>query len=161
MWSFWCVSTLILLIYSIDFFSTWLALVEYHCSDEKNIASRIFAHEAEFMLRYLGFPISINDTAVCLPSFSSPVLGSSLKRFRSSRCPSAFEGAVTQHRPPTLGAPIRYEYQYCDLDAAQKLGEYIATVCPEGTFYLPYPSNPIPQLNTSPLRTPHNFCDHE
>ena len=44
------------------------ALMEYHCSDDKSVASRIFekgldtfGDEIEFVLRYLGFLISIND----------------------------------------------------------------------------------------------------
>ena len=42
--------------------------MEYHCSDDKSVASRIFekgldtfGDEIEFVLRYLGFLISIND----------------------------------------------------------------------------------------------------
>lgn len=44
------------------------ALMEYHCSDDKSVASRIFekgldtfSDEIEYVLRYLGFLISIND----------------------------------------------------------------------------------------------------
>lgn len=44
------------------------ALMEYHCSDDKSVASRIFekgldlfGDEVEFVLRYLGFLISVND----------------------------------------------------------------------------------------------------
>jgi len=46
----------------------FIALMEYHCSNEKNVASRIFekgleifSNEVDFVLRYLGFLISIND----------------------------------------------------------------------------------------------------
>jgi hypothetical protein len=42
--------------------------MEYHCSDDKAVASRIFEKgldtyggEIEYVLRYLGFLISIND----------------------------------------------------------------------------------------------------
>lgn len=43
--------------------------MEYHCSDDKSVASRIFekgfelkfGDEVEFVLRYLGFLISVND----------------------------------------------------------------------------------------------------
>lgn len=45
-----------------------IALMEYHCSDDKTVASRIFekgldlfGDEIDFVLRYLGFLISIND----------------------------------------------------------------------------------------------------
>jgi hypothetical protein len=46
----------------------FLALMEYHCSNDKNVASRIFekgldtfSGEVDFVLRYLAFLISIND----------------------------------------------------------------------------------------------------
>lgn len=49
-------------------FVSSLALMEYHCSDDKSVASRIFekgldlfGDEVEFVLRYLGFLISVND----------------------------------------------------------------------------------------------------
>lgn len=42
--------------------------MEYHCSEEKSVASRIFekgldlfGDEIDYVLRYLGFLISIND----------------------------------------------------------------------------------------------------
>lgn len=42
--------------------------MEYHCSNDKSVASRIFekgldnfGDEIEFVLRYLGFLISVND----------------------------------------------------------------------------------------------------
>jgi hypothetical protein len=51
-----------------DSFVRFKALMEYHCSDDKTVASRIFekgldlfGDEIEFVLRYLGFLISIND----------------------------------------------------------------------------------------------------
>jgi cleavage stimulation factor subunit 3 len=58
------------------------ALMEYHCSDDKSVASRIFekgldtfGDEIEFVLRYLGFLISINDenseASMFLSSFST------------------------------------------------------------------------------------------
>lgn len=48
--------------------------MEYHCSDDKAVASRIFEKgldtyggEIEYVLRYLGFLISINDeNSACL-----------------------------------------------------------------------------------------------
>ena len=49
-------------------YKSTIALMEYHCSDDKSVASRIFekgldifGEEIEFVLRYLGFLISIND----------------------------------------------------------------------------------------------------
>jgi hypothetical protein len=45
-----------------------LALVEYHCTKSMDVASRIFekglqffGEEIEYVLRYLGFLISVND----------------------------------------------------------------------------------------------------
>lgn len=42
--------------------------MEYHCSNDKNVSSRIFekgldlfSSEVDFVLRYLGFLISMND----------------------------------------------------------------------------------------------------
>jgi cleavage stimulation factor subunit 3 len=46
----------------------FLALMEYHCSDDRTVASRIFergldffSDEIDYVLRYLSFLISIND----------------------------------------------------------------------------------------------------
>ena len=46
----------------------FLALMEYHCSDDRAVASRIFergldyfGEEIDYVLRYLSFLISIND----------------------------------------------------------------------------------------------------
>lgn len=56
---------LVFIQFSINFFS---ALMEYHCSDDKAVASRIFERgldyfgdEIDYVLRYLSFLISIND----------------------------------------------------------------------------------------------------
>ena len=53
------------------------ALMEYHCSDDRGVASRIFekgmdtfGDEIEFVLRYLGFLISINDKNSAYARFS-------------------------------------------------------------------------------------------
>lgn len=51
--------------------------MEYHCSGDKDIPSRIFEKgletfedELDYVLRYLGFLISINDTtSKCISSF--------------------------------------------------------------------------------------------
>ena len=47
---------------------SYAALMEYHCSNDKSVASRIFekgldtfGEEIEYVLRYLSFLISIND----------------------------------------------------------------------------------------------------
>ncbi|KAF8890420.1 hypothetical protein BD779DRAFT_1622535 [Infundibulicybe gibba] len=96
------------------------ALMEYHCSDDKSVASRIFekgldsfADEIEFVLRYLGFLISINDE-------------------KNAR--ALFERVIATF-PPDRARPLwerwaRFEYQYGDLEAAQKLEKRIAEVYP-------------------------------
>lgn len=55
------------------------ALMEYHCNKAMDVASRIFekglelfTDEVEFVLRYLGFLISVNDeNSQCPPTPSS------------------------------------------------------------------------------------------
>ncbi|KAF8075815.1 hypothetical protein FPV67DRAFT_1469355 [Lyophyllum atratum] len=96
------------------------ALMEYHCSDDKAVASRIFekgldlfGDEIEYVLRYLGFLISIND---------------------ENNARALFERVIATF-PPERARPLwerwaRYEYQYGDLDAAQKLEKRIAEVYP-------------------------------
>ncbi|RDB20367.1 mRNA 3'-end-processing protein RNA14 [Hypsizygus marmoreus] len=96
------------------------ALMEYHCSDDKSVASRIFekgldlfGDEIEYVLRYLGFLISIND---------------------ENNARALFERVIGTF-PPERARPLwerwaRYEYQYGDLDAAQKLEKRIAEVYP-------------------------------
>ena len=48
--------------------SFYLALMEYHCSEDRAVASRVFERgldyfgdEIDYVLRYLSFLISIND----------------------------------------------------------------------------------------------------
>ncbi|KAG6910176.1 hypothetical protein DXG01_012625 [Tephrocybe rancida] len=96
------------------------ALMEYHCSEDKSIGSRIFekgleffAGEIEYVLRYLGFLISINDETNARALFER-VIGT----FPAERARSLWERWA------------RYEYQYGDLDAAQKLEKRIAEVYP-------------------------------
>ncbi|KAH9483272.1 mRNA 3'-end-processing protein RNA14 [Psilocybe cubensis] len=94
------------------------ALTEYHCSDDKGVASRIFekgmesfGDEIDFVLRYLGFLISIND---------------------KNNARALFERVITTF-PPDRARPLwerwaRYEYQYGDLEAALKLEKRMAEV---------------------------------
>ncbi|KAG5637435.1 hypothetical protein H0H81_004594 [Sphagnurus paluster] len=96
------------------------ALMEYHCSDDKSVASRIFekgldffGDEIEYVLRYLGFLISINDENNARALFER-VIGT----FTPENARSLWERWA------------RYEYQYGDLDAAQKLEKRIAEVYP-------------------------------
>ncbi|KAF8720570.1 hypothetical protein AX14_010937 [Amanita brunnescens Koide BX004] len=97
------------------------ALMEYHCSDDKTVASRIFekgldlfGDEIDFVLRYLGFLISIND---------------------ANNARALFERVIGSFSPDTA-RPLwerwaRYEYQYGDLEAAQKLEKRMAEVYPQ------------------------------
>ncbi|KAF8650367.1 hypothetical protein AX16_005263 [Volvariella volvacea WC 439] len=96
------------------------ALMEYHCSDDKSVASRIFekgldsfGDEIEFVLRYLGFLISVNDQKNARALFER-VIGT----FPAERARPLWERWA------------RYEYQYGDLEAAQKLEKRIAEVYP-------------------------------
>ncbi|KIK92794.1 hypothetical protein PAXRUDRAFT_829635 [Paxillus rubicundulus Ve08.2h10] len=98
------------------------ALMEYHCNKDggMGVASRIFekglesfGDEIEFVLRYLGFLISVND---------------------DNNARALFE-RVIQTFPPERARPLwerwaRYEYQFGDLEAAQKLEKRIAEVYP-------------------------------
>ncbi|TFK35087.1 hypothetical protein BDQ12DRAFT_706778 [Crucibulum laeve] len=96
------------------------ALMEYHCSDDKSVASRIFekglesfADEIEYVLRYLGFLISVND---------------------ENNARALFERVIGTF-PPDRARPLwerwaRYEYQYGDLEAALKLEKRISEIYP-------------------------------
>ncbi|KAF8164707.1 hypothetical protein B0H34DRAFT_793176 [Crassisporium funariophilum] len=94
------------------------ALMEYHCSDDKSVASRIFERgldtfgdEIEYVLRYLGFLISIND---------------------ENNARALFERVIPNFAPdrarPLWERWARYEYQYGDLEAALKLEKRMAEV---------------------------------
>ncbi|KAI0640581.1 hypothetical protein C8Q79DRAFT_921396 [Trametes meyenii] len=97
------------------------ALMEYHCGNKDiQVASRIFekgmetfGEEVEFVLRYLGFLISIND---------------------ENNARALFERVIGNFAPdkarPLWERWARYEYQYGDLAAAQKLEKRIAEVYP-------------------------------
>ncbi|KAH7918139.1 Suf-domain-containing protein [Leucogyrophana mollusca] len=98
------------------------ALMEYHCTKESGagIASRIFekglesfGDEIEFVLRYLGFLISVNDDINARALFERVITTFSSERAR-----------------PLWERWARYEYQYGDLAAAQKLEKRIAEVYP-------------------------------
>ncbi|KAI1783642.1 hypothetical protein LXA43DRAFT_1130766 [Ganoderma leucocontextum] len=98
------------------------ALMEYQCGN-KDVASRIFekamelyGDEVEFVLRYLGFLISIND---------------------ENNARALFERAVATFRSPNKVRPLwerwsKYEYHNGDLAAALKLERRLAEVYPNG-----------------------------
>ncbi|KAI0820713.1 hypothetical protein BC628DRAFT_1466219 [Trametes gibbosa] len=97
------------------------ALMEYHCGNKDvQVASRIFekgmetfGEEVEFVLRYLGFLISINDENNARALFER-VIGS----FTADKARPLWERWA------------RYEYQYGDLAAAHKLEKRMAEVYP-------------------------------
>ncbi|OSX60713.1 hypothetical protein POSPLADRAFT_1183237 [Postia placenta MAD-698-R-SB12] len=97
------------------------ALMEYHCTKALDVASRIFekgmelfSEEVEFVLRYLGFLISVND---------------------ENNARALFERVIGTF-PPERARPLwerwaRYEYQFGDLSAAQKLEKRMTEVYPQ------------------------------
>ncbi|KAN0098123.1 Suppressor of forked protein (Suf) domain containing protein [Tylopilus felleus] len=98
------------------------ALMEYHCNKDggMGVASRIFekglesfGDEIEFVLRYLGFLISVNDDNNARALFERVIPTFSAERAR-----------------PLWERWARYEYQFGDLEAAQKLEKRIAEVYP-------------------------------
>ncbi|KAJ8697549.1 mRNA 3'-end-processing protein rna14 [Pleurotus ostreatus] len=96
------------------------ALMEYHCSHQTDVSLRIyekglelFGSEVEFVHRYLTFLISIND---------------------DNNARALFE-RVIGNLPADRARPLwerwaRYEYQYGELEAVQKLEKRIAEVYP-------------------------------
>ncbi|EPQ59815.1 Suf-domain-containing protein [Gloeophyllum trabeum ATCC 11539] len=96
------------------------ALMEYHCQKETLATSRIFeaglkafGHEVEFVLRYLGFLISIND---------------------ENNARALFERVIGTF-PPDKARPLwerwaRYVYQYMNLETALNLEKRIAEIYP-------------------------------
>ncbi|CCM04957.1 uncharacterized protein FIBRA_07154 [Fibroporia radiculosa] len=102
------------------------ALMEYHCTKALDVASRIFEKgmetfhdEVEFVLRYLGFLISVND---------------------ENNARALFERVIGTFKPeqarPLWERWARYEYQFGDLAAAQKLEKRMAERFAERHKYL-------------------------
>jgi cleavage stimulation factor subunit 3 len=96
------------------------ALMEYHVSKKSDVASRIFdkgfevfPDEVQLVLRHLSFLISVND---------------------DQNARALFERVIGAF-PPESARPLwdrwaRYEYQYGDLETAQRLEKRIAEVYP-------------------------------
>jgi cleavage stimulation factor subunit 3 len=117
--------------------------MEYHVCKALPVTNRIFekgielfGHEdIEIVLRYLDFLISLNDDASEFTSWFC---------FRRDwiQVPDAralFERVVVNY-PPNHARPLwerwaRYEYQYGDLESAQKLEKRIAEVYPSGNYH--------------------------
>ncbi|KDQ53037.1 hypothetical protein JAAARDRAFT_72802 [Jaapia argillacea MUCL 33604] len=108
-----------------DRFTPWevyeaAALMEYHCTKAMDVASRIFeagmkafGDEPEYVLRYLGFLISVND---------------------ENNARALFERIISTFSPdkarPLWERWARYVYQFGDLEAAQSLEKRIAESYP-------------------------------
>ncbi|CAE7226282.1 unnamed protein product [Rhizoctonia solani] len=96
------------------------ALMEYHCTKAPDVATKIFelglkvfSDNPDFVLRYLGFLISIND---------------------ENNARALFERVITTF-PPDKARPIwdrwsRYEYNFGDLIGSQKLEKRLAEIYP-------------------------------
>ncbi|KAL0575471.1 mRNA 3'-end-processing protein rna14 [Marasmius crinis-equi] len=108
-----------------DPFTPWqvyesAALMEYHCSGEKDVAVRIFergmslfGNDKDYVLRYLGFLITVND---------------------SNNARALFERVIGTFQPAEArdlwDRWARYENQYGDLETVQKLEKRMADVYP-------------------------------
>ncbi|KAF5390357.1 hypothetical protein D9757_002906 [Collybiopsis confluens] len=108
-----------------DKFASWEvyeagALMEYHTTQDKEVATRIFeagmgqhAKEKEFVLRYLTFLISVND---------------------ENNARALFERVIPTFNPeesrPIWERWARYEHQYGDLEASQKIDKRMAEIYP-------------------------------
>ncbi|KAF8759051.1 Suf protein [Rhizoctonia solani] len=96
------------------------ALMEYHCTKAPDVATKIFelglkvfSDNPDYVLRYLGFLISIND---------------------ENNARALFERVITTF-PPEKARPIwdrwsRYEYNFGDLIGSQKLEKRLAEIYP-------------------------------
>jgi cleavage stimulation factor subunit 3 len=121
--------------------------MEYHCNKDggMGVASRIFekglesfGDEVEFVLRYLGFLISVNDdnsTWLCFYGLQSAWLNF------PPDARALFERVIptfsAERARPLWERWARYEYQFGDLEAAQKLEKRIAEVYPTGMCSIP------------------------
>jgi cleavage stimulation factor subunit 3 len=119
--------------------------MEYHSSDDKGIPGRIFekglelfGDEIDYVQRYLGFLISINDIN---SAFLILLFFLDMADDRSSVDARALFERVIGNFPPERARPLwerwaRYEYQYGDLEAALKLEKRMAEVYPVGMYFL-------------------------
>jgi len=138
--------------------------MEYHVCKATNVATRIFEkgielfgnEEIEIVLRYLGFLISLNDDASKLVFFAA----NPSDQFVPSDARALFERVIVNF-PPERARPLwerwaRYEYQYGDLESAQKLEKRIAEVYPTGKYlyHLPWLAD-VEYRTRSPYQT---FC---
>jgi cleavage stimulation factor subunit 3 len=122
-----------------------VALMEYHCSDDRSVASRIFekgldyfGDEIDYVLRYLSFLISINDEnskpVISHFTLKLPILTQCHPFLSDAR--ALFERVIPNFSPdrarPLWERWARYEYQYGDLEAALKLKKHMVEVYTSG-----------------------------
>ncbi|KAJ3999710.1 hypothetical protein F5050DRAFT_880660 [Lentinula boryana] len=96
------------------------ALMEYHTTQDKEVATRIFeagmaqhADEKEFVLRYLTFLISVNDENNARALFERVI-----------------QTFTAEESRPIWERWARYEHQYGDLEASQKIDQRMAELYP-------------------------------
>lgn len=121
------------------------ALMEYHCTKDAVVATKIFeiglktfGEDAQFVVRYLGFLISINDENSMSLSCNYILSTHALYQLDAR---ALFERVITSFTPeeakPIWERWARYEYHFGDLAAAQKLEKRISDVYPNGTTWQP------------------------
>lgn len=113
--------------------------MEYHCTKNAVVATKIFekgleifTDEIDFVLRYLGFLISINDETSWVPHSSSTPINTNLHLDARA----LFEGVIGRfsgdRARPLWERWARYVYQFEHLEEAQKLEKRIAEAYPNG-----------------------------
>ncbi|KAE9411113.1 Suf-domain-containing protein [Gymnopus androsaceus JB14] len=109
------------------------ALMEYHTTQDKEVATRIFeagmalhSTQKEFVLRYLTFLISVNDENNARALFER-VIGT----------------FTADESRPIWERWARYEHQYGDLEASQKIDKRMAEMYPNRFILL---SNALPNV---------------
>lgn len=119
------------------------ALMEYHVSKKTDVPSRIFdkgfevfPDEVQLVLRHLTFLISVNDDqSRLMPIAVQFVLTRDVIDARAlfERVINSFSAEAAR---PLWERWARYEYQYGDLETAQRLEKRIADVYPNGWFQM-------------------------
>lgn len=117
------------------------ALMEYHTTQDKEVATRIFeagmalhSTQKEFVLRYLTFLISVNDENserwICFLFYKA--------HLRPIDARALFERVIgtftADESRPIWERWARYEHQYGDLEASQKIDKRMAEMYPNGSF---------------------------
>ena len=118
--------------------SDFLALMEYHSSDDKTIATKVFElglkgyhDKSDYVLHYLDFLIQINDQPSILL----------FKLLLTTDARALFERTVSKLSPqaarPLFDRFYKYECEYGETGAIRKLSKRIADLYPEGIILRP------------------------